>query len=117
VALEGAPEGQADVIDFGKNEALQIKVVTSKSEAAVVDNAAKAASQLRGETGEIPPPGMRKIADVRIENANNPLADLERPDLLRGLRDNGLDATKLGGVDVLRVTNRRGSFDFSPSEF
>jgi hypothetical protein len=117
VALERAPEGQADVIDFGKNEALQIKVVTSKSEAAVVDNAAKAASQLRGETGEIPPPGMRKIADVRIENANNPLADLERPDLLRGLRDNGLDATKLGGVDVLRVTNRRGSFDFSPSEF
>lgn len=119
VALERSlnPPGQADVIDIGAREALQLKVVTSTDSGKVVSNITEAARQLRGETGEVPPDLFSKVADIRIESPDNPLATLGREQLLEQLRDWGLDEDILRGVDELRIVNNTGTHLFGLDDF
>ena len=116
-ALEKSSAGEADVIDLGRQEALQMKVVSSDKPAAVADNTNRAAGQLRGETGETPPPGFKTIVDIRITNGRNPMFMLERAQLLAELRTNGVTQAALAGVAEVRVTNGTGTHAFTPSEF
>jgi hypothetical protein len=119
VALEQSTEaeGQADIIDQGTGEALQMKVVTSKDPGKVASNINSAAKQLRGETGENPPAKYSKIADVRLNNPDNPMYELPRSQLLQELIDNGVSRSSLNQVDELRVTNGTGTHTFTPSDF
>jgi len=116
----GAVSG-ADIIDHGAREALQQKVVTGASRPDAVNpvtvNLEKAASQLRGESGEVPPAGYARIADIRIENPANTMFLLERAVLLEALRNDGVDAAMLLGVDRVQVTNGRGTHVYTPGEF
>ncbi|WP_043598695.1 hypothetical protein [Cellulomonas flavigena] len=117
---DGAASG-ADVIDHGAREALQQKVVTGASRPDAVNpvtvNLEKAASQLRGESGEVPPAGYARIADIRIENPANAMFPLERAALLEALRNDGVDAAVLRGVDRVHVTNGTGTHVYTPGEF
>jgi hypothetical protein len=119
VALEKSTEhqGEADVIDHARREALQIKEVTSDKPDKVAENLDKAAKQLRGETGEKPPEGYRTIDDVRVTNPNNPMFPLDRAQLLQALRAEGITKTGLSGVDEVHVTNGTGTHVFQPAEF
>ena len=117
------PEGQADIIGHGTREAVQMKVVTSRSPTAVADNARSAARQLRGEPVrpggevEVPPQGYSRIADVRIESPDNPMYRLDRAGLRDALVEEGITADSLRGVDQLRVTNGTGTHTFTPADF
>lgn len=109
---EGAHE--ADVIDFGRREALQMKTVTGKA-AALADNVNKAAQQLRGETGEMPPPGFAKVIKIIVESGE--AADLGRRPLLEAMKENGVTQKSLTDVSRVEVRNNKGTFTYSPSEF
>lgn len=119
-ADDGGASG-ADIIDHGAREAVQQKVVTggSRPDATnpVTSNLDKAAGQLRGETGERPPAGYRRVADIRIQNPANAMFPLERGPLLDALRADGVDRSMLSGVDEVRVTNGRGTHVYRASEF
>ncbi|ATE54770.1 hypothetical protein [Actinosynnema pretiosum] len=125
VALEWSTEARtadgrrsgADIIDHGTREAVQQKVVTGKGAQAVVDNLAKACAQLTGKTGEHPPAGYLRVADVRITTEVNPLFPLERATLLDALRENGVDARMVVGADQVRVGNGTGTHVFQANEF
>jgi hypothetical protein len=97
-----------------------MKVVTSKNPEGVANNINDAAGQLRGEGGETPPPGFKKVVDVRVQEPS-PLANMERPALLNELKNSGLrnfvTQNTLKGVDEVRVTNNKGTHVFSPTEF
>ncbi|MEX3788804.1 hypothetical protein [Paraburkholderia sp. BR14374] len=116
VAIEHSTLGDADVIDHGAREALQIKVVTSAASDKVATNIDSAARQLRGEGGEHPPDGYSWIDDVRITNPKNPMFALDRAQLLNALREEGITQSTLNRVSELRVTNGTGQHRFSPNE-
>jgi hypothetical protein len=118
---DGGGASGADIIDHGAHEAVQQKVVTggSRPDATnpVTNNLDKAASQLRGETGERPPAGYRRIADIRVQNPANAMFPLERGPLLDALRADGVDRAMLTGVDEVRVTNGTGTHVYAAGEF
>jgi hypothetical protein len=119
VSLEKSQEakGQADVIDLTQREALQIKEVTSKDPSKVAERLGEASRQLRGETGEAPPPGFKKIADIRVVNEQNRMFKMTHTELLEALREEGITQTTVRGVDEIRVTNGSGPHIFAPTEF
>ncbi|MDQ1728834.1 MAG: hypothetical protein QOD33_959 [Pyrinomonadaceae bacterium] len=117
VAIERSARGQADIIDFGRQEALQMKVVSSPEPAQVGVRVNEAASQLRGERGEVPPAGFKTIADIRITNPDNPMFPLNRAQLLLQLRNNGVTQASLAGVGEVHVTNGSGTHVYTPNEF
>ncbi|MGW7366465.1 hypothetical protein ACWGI8_24275 [Streptomyces sp. NPDC054841] len=84
---EGAPEGyKADILDLTARQAIQQETVTGGT-SEVEDSFKEAVKRLKGETGEIPPPGFDKVARINIEpNATTPLAGMSRDDLLKELR-------------------------------
>ena len=102
VALTTAPDraGRGDVIDLTTEEALQIEVVTGSETSTVANYLQRAAEQF---AHEIPPEGFRRVIDLRIDNADNPLVGMDRHILLETLRTN-LDQTDLAGVDEIRIT-------------
>ena len=110
----------ADIIDHGSKEAIQQKVVTggSRPDAAnpVTINLEKAASQLRGESGETPPKGYTRIIDIRLIEPSNAMFPLERAALLDALRADGVNQATLRGVDQVRITNGTDTHTYAASE-
>jgi hypothetical protein len=53
-----------------------------------IHNLGAAITQLGGYTGEHPPRGFQRIADIRIAGGKNPLRSASRPQLLAALRGN-----------------------------
>lgn len=115
-----AESGKADVIDYTTRQAVQMKTVTSASKLAVLENLQSAIDQLGGETGELPPRGFQRIADVRIEGARNPLRVASRAQLLVELRGalSGLDnlIPDDAAPGIVRITNAISTFLFSADE-
>jgi hypothetical protein len=111
----------ADIIDHARREAVQQKVVTGRSRPAVANpvttNLEKAASQLRGESGETPPAGYQRVIDIRIVGRSNAMFLLERAALREALVADGVNQTTLNGVDQVRVANGTGTHVFAASEF
>ena len=96
------------------------KVVTgcSRPDAAnpVTINLEKAASQLRGESGETPPKGYTRIIDIRLIEPSNAMFPLERAALLDALRADGVNQATLRGVDQVRITNGTDTHTYAASE-
>ena len=127
VSLEGrrqtsgdAESGQADIIDYTKRQAMQMKTLTSNSELAVRENLQSAIKQLGGAGGETPPLGFQRIADVRIEGPKNPLWTASRTQLLAELRGNLHDLGNLTPPDatpgLVRITNAIATYLFTSDE-
>jgi hypothetical protein len=60
-------EAEADVVDHTTKEAIQHKEIKSSEPNQLGANVQSAANQLAGHTGEIPPPGYERVADVRVK--------------------------------------------------
>jgi hypothetical protein len=103
-----ALERGADVLDLDAREAIQHKEVTSRRADEVGKDLQNAAEQLRGERGEAPPRGFWRILDIRITSEANPLYDAGHAELLDLLNR----TNRLHGVDRVKVTNGRGTFEF-----
>jgi hypothetical protein len=127
VSIEGrrqspgdAESGQADVIDYSTRQAVQMKTVTSATKLAVIENLQAAIEQLAGETGEHPPQGFQRIADVRIEGPKNPLRVASRAQILDALRGELDGLEHLSPPDaspgLIRTTNAIATFLFTPDE-
>jgi hypothetical protein len=127
VSLEGrrkmpgdAESGQADVVDYTQRQAVQMKTVTSESVDGVVQNLELALEQLGGVKGEHSPQGFQRIADIRIEGANNPLRFASRAQVLDALRGKLRDLDHLTHADappgLVRITNAISTFLFTPGE-
>ena len=71
----------------------------------------KAARQLRGEFGEVPPEGYKKVIDVRFDpKSNHPLKGGDR----NAVRAAFAERNRLDGVDRILVTTDGGTFEFDP---
>jgi len=76
VALEG---GGADVLDYTTKEAIQHKRIFGKGEKALGDDLIEGGQQLRGELGEVPPEGFKRVIDVRFDpRSSHPLKGGDR---------------------------------------
>lgn len=126
VALEGRrkmpgdPEsGQADIIDHTQRQAIQMKTVTGESKDALHDNLQKAIKQLSGETGEAPPTGYQRVADIRIEG-KNPMRNASRAQVIESLRSTLHQLENLEPADaapgIVRITNAIATFIITASE-
>ena len=102
--VEGDPDsGQGDVINYTGRHARQMKVVTSADPNAVIEHIRYAiAEQLSGNTGEHPPRGFRRIAEVRIENPLNPLHGASHDAVLAALKG------QLGDIGALDIPGQPG---------
>lgn len=108
VALEG---GGADVVDYTKREAIQHKRIFGTSDKGLDEPLQKAARQLRGENGEVPPQGFTRIVDVRFDaRSTSPLRSADR-NMLRTAFANRI---QLVGVDRVQITTDRGTYVFEP---
>jgi hypothetical protein len=74
VVLDGkyTPEGgttsyQADILDITSRESVQLKTLTTTSGAQARSEFTKAVDQLAGTTGEVSPPGCRRVAALQFE--------------------------------------------------
>ncbi|MEQ1572153.1 MAG: hypothetical protein ABMA64_41380, partial [Myxococcota bacterium] len=102
--------GQADVVDHTTEEAIQYKRIQGEGAGGFYNNLREAAKQVRGEKGEMPPAGFTKVVDARIVNDNHAFWCFTRDQLKEKL-----DATpELHGVDIIRITNGEGMFEFTP---
>jgi len=98
VALEG---GGADVVDYTVHETIQHKRIFGKGEDALERTLQGAARQLRGELGEVPPEGYKKVIDVRFDpRSSNPLKGGDR----NAVRAAFAKRADLEGVDRVLVT-------------
>lgn len=112
--------GQADLVDFTQREAVQSKEVVGPADPNVGDgrmalfaNMNRAATQLRGETGEVPPPGFARIGDISITNPANFFYSADREAL-----SSAIQSTRgLEGVDEIRITNGLGTEVFRGPAF
>jgi len=127
VSIEGrrqtpgdAESGQSDVVDYTQRQAVQMKTVTSESQAAVLRNLQSAIEQLGGDKGEHPPHGFQRIADIRIVGAKNPLRFASRAQILAALRGDLSNLDMLLPDDtspgLVRITNAVSTFLFTPDE-
>jgi hypothetical protein len=106
VALGG---GGADVMDYTKREAIQHKRIFGN--ASIKELLAKAAYQLQGDGGEVPPEGFKRIIDIRFDpSSKNPMRDADK-NMLRKLFPLREDLDK---VDLVKITTDRGIFEFTP---
>lgn len=112
-----SPSGEADVIDHTTREAVAHKRVTSRSTSSVAEHVRKAGKQLRGETGEVPPPGYETIADIRIVNPDNPMFNMGRAEIIEALRLDGVTGADLRGVTEVRITNNTGTHTIRQADF
>lgn len=104
--------GQGDVVDRTADETIQHKEINGESRKALFSDLQKGAKQIRGETGEVKPT-KNGVVDARIVNEKNPFYDVDRAELSDVLRRTpGLD-----GVDLFKITNKRGTFEFKPPDF
>lgn len=80
----------------------------------------KAIDQLAGVTGEQPPRGFQRVADIRVENARNPLRFAARDQILAALRGELHDLDMLMPADaapgIIRITNAISTFEHARSE-
>jgi len=111
VALEG---GGADVVDYTAREAIQHKRIFGK-ERELKDVLREAAEQLRGERGEMPPEGYKKIIDVRFDpGSSHPLKAGDR----KAVRAAFAERVDLKGVDRVLITTDKSPngrpFEFDP---
>jgi hypothetical protein len=133
----GAPKGKADIVDYTSREAVQMKTVTGKDNAAVLRNLDSATKQLGGDIpsggtkgAEIPPEGFRRVADIRIGETSS-LSGASRAEVLTALsgKVNNLDnldsvlgkhgqSVKPDQPGVVRVDTGHpdGPFSFSAAE-
>jgi hypothetical protein len=102
--------GQADVIDHSTREAVQYKRVQGAGAGGFYNNLREAAKQVRGEKGEVPPAGFTKVVDVRIVNDKHAFWNFTQNQLQEKLDD----TPELHGVDIIRITNGEGMFEFTP---
>jgi hypothetical protein len=112
VALEG---GGADVVDYTAREAIQHKRIFGSGEEALKDVLGKAAKQLSGRSGELPPEGFARVIDVRFDpRSSHPLKGGDR----NALRAAFPDREPLEGVDRILVTTDKSPngrpFEFEP---
>jgi len=104
-------ERGADVVDHTSKRATQHKELTSKRSDEVITKMKDAAEQLRGEKGEMPPGGYERVVDIRVVNEANPLYRAGPARWLHELNR----ASKMHGVDAVRVTNAEGMLYFRSS--
>lgn len=127
VSLEGrqqvagdAESGKADVVDYERGQAIQMKTVTGATPRAVVDNLQSAIDQVAGRTGETPPAGFQRIADIRLDEGMNPLRFMSREQLVAALRGqlDRLETLSPPGAapGLIRITNAIGRFIINPAE-
>jgi hypothetical protein len=102
---------KADVIDAGREEAVQVRLVESPKSAAAVSTVAKAVIELSA------PAGYRQLVRIRIIDAANPLYRLGSDDLRAALKEAGLRRDALGEVDALTVVNDAGTHTFAARDF
>lgn len=112
--------GQADIIDHTAGEAIQMKTITSPDPAKLPEHTQKAVDQLGGSGGEVPPEGFQRIAEIRIQGTDNPMARADRDGVLDGLKGeiDRLENLEPPGAEpgFVRVINTRGTFEFFASE-
>nr|WP_253909174.1 DUF4157 domain-containing protein [Corallococcus exiguus] len=110
--------GGGDVVDAAARDAVQHKEV-SGNEAAIRANMDKASKQLRGETGEVPPAGFRRVAHLHLTETN-PLFRANRATLSEWLRATLRDfgaSMNFKGTDQFKFTNANGTFTFDAPDF
>jgi len=105
---------EGDIVDGFLQEAVQLKALTSKVSGKVSERLTQATRQF---TTEVPPPGFKKIAEVRVLNSVNPVHGYS----LTALRDylqvgvNNLNASDLlnyMSIDKIRIRTSLGVKDF-----
>jgi len=104
--------GEADVVDFTNEEAIQHKEVTSPDERAVEPHLQSAADQLAGRGGEMPPEGFTRIIDIRVLNYRNPLFTADRASVRLYIETSLRHRASAGNVDVIYFTNDNGTYIF-----
>lgn len=125
-------EAEADVVDHTTKEAIQHKEIQSDKRDQLNANIKKAASQLAGETGEVPPPGYERVADVRVK-PSSPWYKKSAAEIHTYLKEMkaSRDRLKSGDIDAdpnadiaglasdleIRVTNANGTFRFRGPDF
>jgi hypothetical protein len=119
--VAGDPEsGQADVVNYSSQDAIQMKTVTAEGEnsiPAVVSHTRKAVGQLQGKFGEVPPDGFQQIAWTKIENPKNALYGADRATLEGHLKgDLGLKPTDADMIIRIENGNPGSPFEFRGSE-
>lgn len=127
-------EAEADVVDYTEKVAAQHKQISGKSTEALADNIKSALKQLagKGNPDEKPPPGYKRVAEIRIVEAENPHYNADAATLQEYLKDmkalNDRVGTtpdadpnaKLEGVGgdlQVRITNGKGPFKFDGPNF
>lgn len=112
--------GQADIVDFTRREAVQSKEVVAPADPAAGNgrnalfrNLNEAATQLRGESGEVPPEGFARIGDISITNPANFFYSADRQALGEAIQS----TQGLEGVDEFRITNGLGTEIFRGPDF
>ncbi len=127
-------EAEADIVDHTTQEAIQHKQVSGKAAEALGDNVKSALKQLAGKSDpkEIPPPGFKRIADIRIIEPTNPNFAADEATLSRYLKEMKALSEKIGtdpdadpnarmeGLDgnlQVRITNSKGTFKFDGPDF
>jgi len=108
-----SPTVKADVVDTGRKEAVQCRIVAAHEASKAVEQITKAATELRAK----PAAGYKNIVELRIENVTNPLAALKGGALRDALKKAGLDAGGLGGVTTLVIANKHGKQTFAATDF
>jgi hypothetical protein len=108
VALEG---GGADVVDYTTREAIQHKRIFGESDKGIAESLQRAAFQLRGGGGEMPPQGFERVIDLRFDaRSSSPLRAASR-NMVRKVFP---DRDALDGADRVRITTSQGAYDFYP---
>jgi len=101
----------ADVIDAGRKEAQQVRLVTTDDADDAVKEVKQAVAALK------PPAGYRQLVQIRIDDAANPLQRLGKDDLRNALKEAGLRGGALGKADELVVVNDAGKHTFTAGDF
>lgn len=104
----------ADVVDHTSREAIQHKLITTKDQLSTERHIRKAADQLAGLHGEIPPPGYTRIIDVEVTNPQNPLFDADREVVSTSTQDALIGKS---AVDQVHFTNKRERYSFDAPDF
>jgi hypothetical protein len=128
-------EAEADVVDHTAKEAVQHKqVLKGKASEALADNLKSAMKQLagKGAPDEKPPPGYKRVADVRIKEPNNPNYNADGSTIEKYLKEMKAEHDRLGtdpdadpnakleglGADLeIRITTSKGTFRYEGANF
>lgn len=122
-------EAEADVVDHTSKEAIQHKQVKSPNAEQVGANIRGATKQLagKGDKAEVPPPGYKRIADIRLKKENpmyekSPSEIQEYLKQMKGRHDKAVSSIEGDQNSIIeglapdlevRVTNATGTHRFS----